>query len=544
MPGCPAVQQKEAPLVTVPLHLPPRLAPVAPGPAPVALRPAPVAPGPAPVTAQMPQAPLPPVPALQPSQAPMASQAPAPVWQAVQSTITDVGGISTTEPTMKVLIRDFEMQNEDLPVDWESKMSCCGRCAQHITSVLSELAEGTQILIPLEPSGPSVPVPRTGREGPFWYQAYEGYQELVVEALSRSNADSVHRFFQDSSCAMHGLLTWRLGEVQGFLRLCFTALGLPAPKCHPAVWYQLIREVTDDLAARINEEQSLQLLRLVLQRVHIAGPRQDEGQTALPGHRVENLCGVATVSSKAPSPAPSTRTPGSAERGDAQMPADAEASPAAQLRPSAPSPYRIAWHESAPTERPGAPQWRGAVKSDAGGSLPRYDSLPAAPSSISAQLHQSETVEPCPAFLNTKELVESAQMAEQMDSLPEMNISFGALADAVSMTAGASNEMCTGRSATTTEATKLPEEKEVCQLLEAVQTAFLDLAQRLGSQRAIWKGEGKEGNEVLLGDMQWFDLSAPAGLPMPQTSMQVDEQSYPASSHANEGDEHQRLCSM
>ena len=46
------------------------------------------------------------------------------------------------------------------------------------------------------------------------------------------------------------------------------------------------------------------------------------------------------------------------------------------------------------------------------------------------------------AFLNTKDLVESAQMAEQMDSLPEMNISFGALADAVSMTAGASNEMC------------------------------------------------------------------------------------------------------
>lgn len=114
------------------------------------------------------------------------------------------------------------------------------------------------------------------------------------------------------------------------------------------------------------------------------------------------------------------------------------------FRPSAPSPYRIAWHESAPTERPGAPQWRGAVKLDAGGkalanegcagklmyswcvffltmyiflifygdflkcwtgpplwntggSLPRYDSLPAAPSSISAQLHQSETVEPCPA---------------------------------------------------------------------------------------------------------------------------------------------------
>ncbi len=27
-------------------------------------------------------------------------------------------------------------------------------------------------------------------------------------------------------------------EVQGFLRLCFTALSLPAPKCHPAVWYQ------------------------------------------------------------------------------------------------------------------------------------------------------------------------------------------------------------------------------------------------------------------------------------------------------------------
>ena len=32
----------------------------------------------------------------------------------------------------------------------------------------------------------------------------------------------------------------RAGQVQGFLRLCFTAFGLPAPNCHPAVWYQLL----------------------------------------------------------------------------------------------------------------------------------------------------------------------------------------------------------------------------------------------------------------------------------------------------------------
>ncbi|CAK9111631.1 unnamed protein product [Durusdinium trenchii] len=30
----------------------------------------------------------------------------------------------------------------------------------------------------------------------------------------------------------------RSRQVQGFLRLCFTSVGLPAPSCHPAVWYQ------------------------------------------------------------------------------------------------------------------------------------------------------------------------------------------------------------------------------------------------------------------------------------------------------------------
>ncbi|CAK9111633.1 unnamed protein product [Durusdinium trenchii] len=46
-----------------------------------------------------------------------------------------------------------------------------------------------------------------------------------------------------------------------------------------------------------------------------------------------------------------------------------------------------------------------------------------------------------------------------------------------------------------------PEEKEVCKLLEAVQTACVDLAQRLGTQRAIWKGQ-------VPSDLQWLESAS------------------------------------
>eukprot|EP00435_Cladocopium_sp_Y103_P004624 s2474_g1.t1 len=276
-PYGPAPAQPKAP-VALPLH------PSMPAaPAPLIRPPPPVAPAPLNAGVRTPPVPM-------------------PVWQPVPSGRTDVSVPPTAtpatpaakqSPTLTVLIRDFEM-TANLPGDWGSDLSCCASLAEHILLVVSELAQGLRILVSLEPSGPSVPVPRTGREDPAWHQVYGNYQELLAEALQQSNADSVRGFFQQSSCATPGKITWRLGEVQGFLRLCFTAFGLPAPNCHPAVWYQLIREVTDDTAGSINEDQSLQLLRLLLRRLLSGSQAEKEVQP------VQGLAAsVANMSSKA-----------------------------------------------------------------------------------------------------------------------------------------------------------------------------------------------------------------------------------------------------
>eukprot|EP00913_Durusdinium_trenchii_P010794 g10125.t1 len=174
--------------------------------------------------------------------------------------------LACKNPSLTILIRDFEMQmlgamrTPQLPGDWQSDLGCLAQCGRHITEVLSELAQQKRILVPL-PGGASVPVSLLGREGPpvqAWYQVYAGHQELLAEAL-QMREDVVRSFFRQSSCASNQL-TWRLGEVQGFLRLCFTSVGLPAPSCHPAVWYQLIREIHDAPEAVLNEEQGVELI--------------------------------------------------------------------------------------------------------------------------------------------------------------------------------------------------------------------------------------------------------------------------------------------
>lgn len=428
----------------------------------------------------------------------------------------------------------------NLPGDWGSDLSCCASLAEHILLVVSELAQGLRILVSLEPSGPSVPVPRTGREDPAWHQVYGNYQELLAEALQQSNADSVRGFFQQSSCATPGKITWRLGEVQGFLRLCFTAFGLPAPNCHPAVWYQLIREVTDDTAGSINEDQSLQLLRLLLRRLLSGSQAEKEVQP------VQGLAAsVANMSSKAPSPEPSTRTPGSAAHEAAGHMMDGlEASAVeAQLRQyGVKSPYRIAWNESAPELR-GSARWSGSFgpRAETGpGSkemlaMAAMDPAAQLPTSVAANQREVPEAAQCRAQAEAAEVITSGRCMVERVEAPDAhwaNISFGALAENAEMITGAgatgaagregedglsgSTGLSTGRK--TSEASKLPEEKEVCQLLEAVQTAFLDLAQRLGSQRAIWKGQ-----QVPLGDMQWFDLNADPQQAALQAASMVEE---------------------
>ncbi|CAK9111630.1 unnamed protein product [Durusdinium trenchii] len=121
--------------------------------------------------------------------------------------------LACKNPSLTILIRDFEMQTPQLPGDWQSDLGCLAQCGRHITEVLSELAQQKRILVPL-PGGASVPVSLLGREGPpvqAWYQVYAGHQELLAEAL-QMREDVVRSFFRQSSCASNQL-TWRLGEV-------------------------------------------------------------------------------------------------------------------------------------------------------------------------------------------------------------------------------------------------------------------------------------------------------------------------------------------
>ncbi|CAE7290048.1 unnamed protein product [Symbiodinium natans] len=173
-------------------------------------------------------------------------------------------------PTLSILIRDFEMQNPGLAADWEGDLSACGRCAKHISSMLLELALGDRILVPLAPGGPSVPVSTNGPEGrpsQTWQQAFSACCPALRAALRLRNTAKVEACFAQASCSNSGALGWRTGEVQRFMRLCFDSLGLPAPLCHPAVWYQLLREVTTDPAARLPKELAGEFLQLFLERL-------------------------------------------------------------------------------------------------------------------------------------------------------------------------------------------------------------------------------------------------------------------------------------
>ncbi|CAE6967919.1 unnamed protein product, partial [Symbiodinium sp. CCMP2456] len=186
-------------------------------------------------------------------------------------------------PTLSILIRDFEMENPGLPGDWESDLGACGRCAKHISSMLLELALGDRILVPLAPGGPSVPVSKNGPQGQpsqTWQQAFAAHCPALQVALRQPNTAEVESCFAQASCSSAGSLGWRTGEVQRFMRLCFDSLGLPPPLCHPAVWYQMLREMTTDPAARLAKERAGEFLHLFLERLLSFQLAQQETQRA------------------------------------------------------------------------------------------------------------------------------------------------------------------------------------------------------------------------------------------------------------------------
>ncbi|CAJ1398193.1 unnamed protein product [Effrenium voratum] len=470
-------------------------------------------------------------------------------------------------PTLTILIRDFEMQHSQLPPCWESDLGSCAQCAQHISRVLQELAQGERVLVPLEPNGPSVPVPWASPEGrpvPDWYQAYAGYH-LLADALQESHGETVRGCFRQCSCALSGVLGWRTGEVQGFLRLCFTSFGLPAASCHPAVWYQLIREIAADPEGRLTEGQAMELLRRFLQRLRSfhaeaerANSQADAGELderrargalcALAASRGDTL--LAAKASREASPVPSTRTPGSAAAPDPQREDVAQlaaasgtsgtASVTACSSPSLASPcrrdgktFRIAWREGAPEEKAAVPGQEAEPPAPAPTPAPLPAWLDASVGFASfprRSLHREIEEKPrYPVFCSELEPEALSIGLGSLGTLPEATQGPPLAQSALSPSAAAAPPLAAATMFATTTTllemelgkrlrepltegpiisrepaeAKLPEEVEVCRLLGAVQSACMDLAQRLHTQR-----QGQPGG--VHGGAQWFDMSTPS----------------------------------
>lgn len=450
-------------------------------------------------------------------------------------------------PTLSILIRDFEMENPGLPGDWESDLGACGRCAKHISSMLLELALGDRILVPLAPGGPSVPVSKNGPQGQpsqTWQQAFAAHCPALQVALRQPNTAEVESCFAQASCSSAGSLGWRTGEVQRFMRLCFDSLGLPPPLCHPAVWYQLLREMTTDPAARLAKEtqRASQLqgssASLVTTKAEAtadvvngacnfaASPDIKGFHLQAPVTELAGACAavkdaaVFGLLADAPtkvrlsshikmddgSSVPSTMTPGSGNGVESrrvledviqlQSASASAASPAFTL-PAASPPRQSEARKSPKAPSPGA----GEIPSP---SFPTKGRC-AATYSFGPLTFAREEV---PVLSSPPQPQQDLQRSG-FATLETAATTAPSPAEAQFSARGAQFQGAPDCQPQPTESRREPYEAEVCRLLEAVQGACTDLAQRLEHQRQAATARPAPG-------AQWYDMSTPA-LP-PSTS--------------------------
>mmetsp|Transcript_30699 Transcript_30699/g.80762 ORF Transcript_30699/g.80762 Transcript_30699/m.80762 type:complete len:762 (-) Transcript_30699:930-3215(-) len=204
-------------------------------------------------------------------------------------------------PTLCVLMRDFEMRFPGLPPGWQVEPLHCAQGAQHVCSLLFELASNEAAWSPVAP-GLAVPVLQTDigegcGEGcaPRWTDAYWSriadvkrvLREQVVDASSSSGYTARNdtspaapqtlaaRLFKQADARGLGMLSWQAGEIQSYVKLFFEAHGLPAPFCPAAVWYQFVRASGAGPAAVLGESQAASLVKRLLECI------SSEADTAL-----------------------------------------------------------------------------------------------------------------------------------------------------------------------------------------------------------------------------------------------------------------------
>lgn len=191
------------------------------------------------------------------------------------------------EPAQCILVRDFEMQNPDLRNDWEEDCDTCAQCAQHICSIFFEMMTRERLAVPIFP-GRIVPVPvnvASLADGASidkeWYLKYSYLKVALLKAVHlyqsqpQTQNQLLRSVFRKMELPANGSISWKDGQVLGFVQKALATYGLPAPDVPDAIWYQLSRDVGADIQGNLTEVQAVELVRRLLETILLFTERKN-----------------------------------------------------------------------------------------------------------------------------------------------------------------------------------------------------------------------------------------------------------------------------
>lgn len=177
-------------------------------------------------------------------------------------------------PTLRVLVRDFEMQQLEMGANWQTNPTCCAQCARHVCAMLFELASGERALVPVA-CGKSVPVSTMVLEDEHihedWFLAYassvEDIRGLLLAWDDEEHQQRIQWIFRTFVRAGADRLQWGVGDVVKFAHHVFALLKLPPLQCPAAVIYQLARDCESGMGADLDETKAVHFARHLLDTI-------------------------------------------------------------------------------------------------------------------------------------------------------------------------------------------------------------------------------------------------------------------------------------
>lgn len=201
---------------------------------------------------------------------------PAPLLDALRN---EFGSLSLPHPftnasSLRVLVRDFEMELVHFEPGWRRDPLQCRKCARHLHNLIGEVEQGRRTWVPVAPDV-FLPVllPVAGKEVPHWPQVFRCSTDQMHGLLHRWNQSQeegdaeLHRIFAETVGAGGTVLRWSLGEVERFGQKLFRCNSLPVPTCPTPVWYQLFRECAGDMPTMLNASRAKQFARHLFARI-------------------------------------------------------------------------------------------------------------------------------------------------------------------------------------------------------------------------------------------------------------------------------------